>query len=134
MLEQKFRFFLKLCYQGYKLLRQVIIFFSSQLTMPTAIIATTLSSTIGANTPAPSSCVIMRRLKYPRPACAPSHSPIAAPMIDIGIAIFMAEKKYGSAAVTPASLVKNQLGLPTPKIQDRPEEEDEGFARPKGPL
>lgn len=43
-------------------------------------------------------------------------------------------QKYGSAAVTPASLVKNQLGLPTPKIQDRPEEEDEGFARPKGPL
>ena len=63
MLEQKFRFFLKLCYQVYKLLRQVIIFFSNQLTMPTAIIATTLSSTIGANTPAPSSCVIMRRLK-----------------------------------------------------------------------
>ena len=43
-------------------------------------------------------------------------------------------QKYGSAAVTPASLVKNQLGLPTPKIQDRPQEEDEGFARPKGPL
>ena len=59
----KISFFLKLCYQVYKLLRQVIIFFSNQLTMPTAIIATTLSSTIGANTPAPSSCVIMRRLK-----------------------------------------------------------------------
>ena len=43
-------------------------------------------------------------------------------------------QKYGSAAVTPASLVKNQLGLPTPTIQDRPEEEDAGFARPKGPL
>ena len=40
----------------------------------------------------------MRRLKYPRPLCAPSHSPIAAPMIESGIAILSAEKKYGSTA------------------------------------
>ena len=60
--------------------------------------ATTESRRIGANTPAPSSCVIIRRLKYPSPLCAPSHSPIAAPMMDSGTAILMAEKKQGSTA------------------------------------
>ena len=50
------------------------------------------------DTPAPSSCVIIRRLKYPSPLCAPSHSPIAAPMMDSGTAILMAEKKQGSTA------------------------------------
>ena len=60
--------------------------------------ATTESRRIGANTPAPSSWVIIRRLKYPSPLCAPSHSPIAAPMMDSGTAILMAEKKQGSTA------------------------------------
>ena len=48
---------------AYKLPRQVTTFFSIHDTIATASMATTLSSTIGANTPAPSSWVIMRRLK-----------------------------------------------------------------------
>lgn len=47
---------------------------------------------------APSSCVIIRLLKYPSPLCAPNHSPMAAPMMDMGTAILMAEKKQGSTA------------------------------------
>src|SRR5699024_10747099 len=55
------------------------------------------SRTIGANTPAPSNCVIILRLKYPKPACAPSHSPIAAPITLMGTATFKPEKKEGKA-------------------------------------
>lgn len=58
------------------------------------------SRTIGANTAAPSNCVIIRRLKYPSPACAPSHSPIAAPITLIGTATFSPEKKDGKAEGT----------------------------------
>ena len=59
----------------------------------TKMIAITEIRTIGANTPAPSSCVIILLLKYPSPAFAPSHSPIAAPISTRGIAIFKEEKK-----------------------------------------
>ena len=52
---------------------------------------------MGAKTPAPSSWVIIRREKYPRPLWAPSHSPMAAPMMLMGTAIFTAEKKQGRA-------------------------------------
>lgn len=58
------------------------------------------SRTIGANTPAPSNCVIIRRLKYPSPACAPSHSPIAAPITLMGTATFSPEKKDDKAEGT----------------------------------
>src|SRR5699024_11778221 len=42
-------------------------------------------------------CVIIRRLKYPNPDCAPSHSPIAAPITLKGMATFKPEKKCGNA-------------------------------------
>ena len=71
--------------------------FSITLITATTAIAAMLKSTMGAKTPAPSSCVIILLLKYPSPLCAPSHSAIAAPIIERGTAIFKAEKKLGSA-------------------------------------
>lgn len=68
-------------------------FFSNIEISMTKKIANNDSNTIGANTPAPSNCVIILLLKYPSPACAPSHSPIAAPITLSGTAIFNAEKK-----------------------------------------
>lgn len=65
-------------------------------------IANNDNNTIGANTPAPSNCVIILLLKYPSPACAPSHSPIAAPITLSGIAIFNAEKNKEEQMATLA--------------------------------
>ena len=67
-------------------------FFSNMEIITTKKIANNDNNTIGANTPAPSNCVIILLLKYPSPACAPSHSPIAAPITLSGTAIFKAEK------------------------------------------
>mgnify|MGYP002508097797 CR=1 FL=1 len=68
---------------------------------------------LGANTPAPSSWVIMRLLKYPRPFCAPSHSAIAAPITLSGTDIFTAEKKCGRA-VGSFSLINLNLVINFP--------------------
>lgn len=65
-------------------------------------IANNDNNTIGANTPAPSNCVIILLLKYPSPACAPSHSPIAAPITLSGTAIFNAEKSKEEQMATLA--------------------------------
>ena len=51
-------------------------FFSNMEIITTKKIANNDNNTIGANTPAPSNCVIILLLKYPSPACAPIHSPI----------------------------------------------------------
>lgn len=65
-------------------------------------IANNDNNTIGANTPAPSNCVIILLLKYPSPACAPSHSPISAPITLSGTAIFNAEKSKEEQMATLA--------------------------------
>lgn len=65
-------------------------------------IANNDNNTIGANTPAPSNCVIILLLKYPSPACAPSHSPIVAPITLSGTAIFNAEKSKEEQMATLA--------------------------------
>jgi len=42
--------------------------------------------------------------------------------------------KYGRAAVTAGSMVKNELGLQGPSMKGAPDDEEEGFLRTKGPL
>lgn len=75
-------------------------FFSNMEIITTKKIANNDNNTIGANTPAPSNCVIILLLKYPSPACAPSHSPIAAPITLNGTAIFKAEKNKEEQTAT----------------------------------
>ena len=67
-------------------------FFSNTEISMTKKIANNDNNTMGANTPAPSNCVIILLLKYPSPACAPSHSPIAAPITLSGTAILKLRK------------------------------------------
>ena len=67
-------------------------FFSNIEIRMTKKIASNDNNTMGANTPAPSNCVIILLLKYPNPACAPSHSPIAAPITLSGTAILKLRK------------------------------------------
>ena len=67
-------------------------FFSNTEISTTKKIANNDNNTMGANTPAPSNCVIILLLKYPSPACAPSHSPIAAPITLSGTAILKLRK------------------------------------------
>ncbi len=74
-------------------------FFSNMEIITTKKIANNDNNTIGANTPAPSNCVIILLLKYPSPACALSHSPIA-PITLSGTAIFKAEKNKEEQTAT----------------------------------
>lgn len=75
-------------------------FFSNMEIITTKKIANNDNNTIGANTPAPSNCVIILLLKYPSPACAPSHSPIAAPITLSGTAILKLRKNKEEQTAT----------------------------------
>ena len=75
-------------------------FFSNMEIITTKKIANNDNNTIGANTPAPSNCVIILLLKYPSPACAPIHSPIAAPITLSGTAILKLRKNKEEQTAT----------------------------------